>query len=370
MNRKTLAILAGAVLSLTGAGSVDPAFGAVINPNDLMVFQQATTGNAGVNIQMLEVTPSGTLVQTLTDNALYTDNSGSEGDLSFAPGSSGGTVVAFTGFTSTGATETNVAGRGVGILDVNGNFAQSATYSNSATGSQTRGAYSADLNNWYMTDKSGIYYNGGTTALTGSANTRSIKSFGGTTYILQATAGISVVSSLSPSSPSPGITSITSTSLPWSGGANSVSDANAVDFAMLASGQNGSTIDTLYYTDNTGVLKYGLVGGAWTAEGSDTALGTHLSNITAKLDPVSGVDLYLTSDTSSGPGVLEEVTDSAAYNATMNASAANTLYTAGTGDLLRGVSFAPTGVPEPASLGVLALSGGLLLLRRRHLIAT
>jgi hypothetical protein len=283
--------------------------------------------------------------------------------LSLAPGIGGGTVIAFTGFTSTGSTETSVAGRGVGILDVNGNFTHSATYSNSNANTQTRGAYSSDLVNWYMTDKSGIYYNGGSAPLTGSANTRGIKSFGGTTYILQATAGTSVVSSLSPTSPSAGITSVTSTSLPWSGGANSVSDANAVDFTMLASGQNGATIDTLYYADNTGIFKYGLVGDVWTAEGSDTALGSKLNNITAKLDPVSGVDLYVTNDVS-GAAALEEITDSAAYNAPLSADTANTLYAAGTTDELRGVSFAPTGVPEPGSLAFVALSG-LLALRRR-----
>jgi hypothetical protein len=219
-----------------------------------------------------------------------------------------------------------------------------------------------------MSENNGMYTNNGTAILSGSSNTRSIKSFGGTTYILQASAGVSLISSISPNSPPPGATSITSAAIPWNGA--TVSDKNAVDFTMLASGNNGSTIDTLYVTDNTGVLKYALVGGTWMAEGSDTALGTKLNNITAALDPVSGVDLYLTSDTSSGPGVLEEVTDSAAYNAAMAGGPATTIYTAGTGDLLRGISFAPTGVvPEPGSLGFLAMSGGLLLLRRRARLA-
>jgi hypothetical protein len=367
MTNKTRAILASAVLSIFTAEAVDRVQAAPFSPNDLVVFQQATTGNAGVNIQMLELTTAigqSSPVQTLTDSALYTDSSGSEGDLTTVAGT-GGSVLAFTGFTSSGTTETSVAGRGAGLVDVNGFFSQPTTYSNSTTSTQTRGAYSGDLANWYMADKTGIFYNGGSAPLSGSVNTRSIKNFGGTTYFLQTgtTGGTTVVETITPSSPSPGITSITSGAL-----SGLPTDGNAVDFTMLSSGSNGSTFDTLYYTSSVGIVKYALIAGTWTSEGSDpssaTGIGTKLSNITAKPDPVSGVDLYFTNDATAG-ATLEEVTDSAAYNATISPSAAATLYSAGTTAELRGVAFAPTGVPEPGSLSLLALSGGILLRRKR-----
>ena len=74
------------------------------------------------------------------------------------------------------------------------------------------------------------------------------------------------------------------------------------------------------------------------------------------------MDLYLTNNLTGG-SILEKITDSAAYNATISDSTASTLYTAPAGDLLRGVSAAP--VPEPMSFGLFAVGGALLVLRRR-----
>jgi len=355
------------------AATAQHASAGAISSNDLLVFQQGSaatpaSGNVGVPINIVEVTTGGSTVQTIAIStpSLVTDSAGSEGDLSL---SNGGSLLTFTGYTGGSVSnETNNAGRAVGVLDSTGAFSipTGATYSNAATGTQTRGAYSGDGSNFYMTDKSGIYYNGGSSILTGSPNTRSIKNYGGTTYILQATAGVPVLSSLTPSSPSSGATSVTVAGVTPASGA----DANAVDFSLISSGQNGSTFDTLYYTDNAGIFKYALIGSTWTLEGTEittaggVGLGTKLSGITAVKDATAGFDLYFTNDLSTG-AVLEELTDSAAYNAAPTVGSAVTLYTAPTGDLLRGVSFGPSPVPEPSGAALL-LAGGLLALRRRR----
>jgi hypothetical protein len=343
------------------------AWASPITAGDLLVFQQGTAatptnGNAGVPIQILEFSTTGTAGQgfNIPTSSLVTDSAGSEGDLSL---SANGTLLSFTGYTGGSVSnETNAPNRAVGVLDANGNFSMpsGANYSYAASGTQTRAAYSADGTNYYMTDKNGIFYNGGTANLTGSQNTRDIKAFGNATYILIATAGQPIISLISPSSPSPGITSVTTTGLP---GLPSAGDGSAVDFTMLSSGGPGTPVDTLYYADNTGIFKYILSAGTWTADGEITNLGSHLEGITAAADPVAGVDLYVTTSSSS-TNKLEEVTDPS-FTATAPASPSiSTLYTAPTGDLLRGVSFAP--VPEPTSMAAITLGCAALLARRNH----
>jgi hypothetical protein len=329
---------------------------------DLLVYQQGTaatptSGNAGVPINIVEVTPGGSVAQTFSipTTSLVTDSAGSEGDLSL---SDNGTLLSFTGYTGGSVSnETNNPGRAVGTLDANGNFATpGAGYSNAVAGTQTRGAYSADGVNYYMTDKTGVFYNGGNGNLTGSVNTRDIKAFGGSTYILTANTGNKVVSLITPASPQSG--TVTVSALP---GAGEPTDANAVDFALLSS-LNTSTPDTLYFTDTTGIVKYADISNVWTLEGTIGGLGKNVSGLTAAADPNGGVDLYYTNSVSS-VNTLDEITDSANFNAAPSASAATILYTAPTGDDLRGVSLAP--VPEPSSAAVAAI-GGLLMLRGRR----
>lgn len=278
--RTLLAIAAGTQLLCMIPGRVK----AAIISSDILVFQQNTAGAAGVPIAIVDVNPGTQSNSTIAVNNLYTDSSGSEGSLSL---SKNGTLLSFSGFTSTAATETSVSGRGAGTIDSSGNVVlpSGATYTNTTAASQARGSYSADGVNYYMTDKSGIFVNGssGTAGLTGSNNTRSIKGYGGSTYVLQAssTTTIPVIATLTPAGATPGQTSVTVTGLP--GLAN---DNNGLDFALVSSGKNGSSFDTLYYTasgttGNNGILKYALIGGTWTAEGSDLANGGTRARSTA-----------------------------------------------------------------------------------------
>ena len=102
-----------------------------------------------------------------------------------------------------------------------------------------------------------------------------------------------------------------------------------------------------------------------------------LRNLTGKFNPDGTVSLYAITSTVSGsgdqgadPNRLVAITDNLSY--TTAAQAANeqftTLEAAVSGQVLRGVSFAPTAVPEPASLvmaGTAALAGLGYAWRRR-----
>jgi hypothetical protein len=103
------------------------------------------------------------------------------------------------------------------------------------------------------------------------------------------------------------------------------------------------------------------------AEGTDS-LGSTLvpGGITAEEAPGGGVDIFFTAAPTSGGNVLDEVVDSSAFNSTFSTGSVSTLYTAPTGDDLRGVSLAPQAVPEPASYAALGLGAVLLIAGSRR----
>jgi hypothetical protein len=351
-------------------------YAGAISAGDLLVFQAGTSAvaasNSATTILIDEINPSltnqTTAVQTFDISTmaapLYTSKEGSDGDLAL---SDNGTLLSFSGWTSTNgsAAENLVGGRGAGTLDASGNFTIAATYTGSTTaGNQTRSAYSPDGTNWYFGDKGGVYTQGSTTPLSTSLNTRSIKGFGGTTYALDAaTSGPKVVGTITPSTPNGSSYAYGSLSgLPF--------DNNAVDFTMVSSGNSGAGVyDTLYYTDSTTftIDKYSLQSGTWVAEGTDS-LGSTLvpGGITAEEAPGGGVDIFFTAAPTSGGNVLDEVVDSSAFNSTFSTGSVSTLYTAPTGDDLRGVSLAPQAVPEPASYAALGLGAVLLIAGSRR----
>jgi len=360
----------GVAIGFAGLGAAARA--GTIAGSDVVVFQagDATTAAAAsaTPLYILELNPALSLqaapvqsfdISTMS-SPLYTSNEGSDGDLAL---SNNGTLLSFAGWTATNGTaaENLIASRGAGTLDASGSYTQPATYTGSATaGNQTRAAFSQDGVNYYFGDKAGIYINNGTAILTGSANTRAIKGFGSNTYALQASAGLPIISTITPATSASGQTSLTFTGLTGL----SAGDKNAIDFVLLSSGSAGAGVpDTLYYTSGTAIVKYGLISGTWTAEGTD-ALAS-VSGITAVENPAGGATIYVTVNGTSA--TVDSLVDSAAFNAAISGSAPTVLYTAPTGDLLRGVSLAPSvaAVPEPASLGLLAIGGILLAARRR-----
>jgi len=260
-----------------------------------------------------------------------------------------GTLLAFTGFEdSTGilngapvTDETAIALRGVATLDRNYNYTLQASYnvSSQATplGDQIRTATSLDNTNWIMDDKVGIYKNNSTNAANATyGNTTNcvvVKSFGGTIYALsqKTNAALSTLSS----------DGVTLTGLP-----GLVLDANAVDYYLIASGVHGSTYDLLYILDGATISKFSLVSGTWTQNGNATSIGGATGVGMCAVSNGTGANLYVTTGT--GLTVLE-ITDSAGYNAPPSINTSNnvTLYTAPSGQFLKGVAFAPVSSPLP-----------------------
>jgi trimeric autotransporter adhesin len=337
-------------------------------PGDLAVYQvgplvpNGTLTNSATPINIIELSPTvaaqATPVQTISISTqaspLYTSGTASSTGILR---NSTGNLLTFTGHTvpaATGTNENTITARGVGTLDMAGNYNLATTYTG-ISGNQTRSAITANGSDYYIGDQGGVYGNGNI-APEFAGNVRSLGYFGGQTYALQqsSTATTIVVSSLSPSQPQ-NSGPVTLTGLP--GLSNS---STAQDFYMLSSGTQGATIDTLYITTTTGVAKFSLEGGTWTARGTAGVAGGAYG-IAAQPDGTGGVELYLTTGNGTGTSVVA-LDDLAGFNSNFNAGTTTTLYTvpAGTTATLRGIAL----VPEPAGMGLMLLAVGMLGRRR------
>jgi hypothetical protein len=370
LNKNTKRKLALAIAAAVPVMSARQAF--ANNPiaiGDLVVYQVGssitdTAQTSSSTLLMGELNPSTTGATTFVQqwdattmtSPLFSGSAGSHGAVAL---SDNNTEVTFGGYTTSDPTDaTNSTVRGVGVINLQGTYSQPATYTGPGNGDQIRSVFSPDGTNFYFGDKAGPYYNGGTTALV-AANTRAIKGFGGATYGLTAskTSGVSVVEQMTPATPSN--TAVTYTPL-----TGLINDNNAVDFYMVSS-QNNGVFDTLYYTDTTAgdIVKYSLISGTWTAKGTDTTPGTTIDGIFAQQVP-GGVNLFYTTSalTANGSQVFEVEDTSGQSGSLTNLTSPTLLYTAPTGDSLRGLVL----VPEPASFGLMLIGGSLLALRRRR----
>ena len=279
-------------------------------------------------------------------SALRQSNAGTTGRISTT---NDGTLLAFTGFQDStgilsGATvtdETAIALRGVATLDKNFNYTLQASYDVSshatALGDQIRTATSLDNTNWIMDDKVGMFKNNSTTASSATygntTNCLVVKSFGGTIYVLSAKT-TNALSTLS----SDAVTLTGLTGLP--------TDANASDFYLLSSGVHGSTFDVLYILDGATISKFSLVGSSWVQNGSATSIGGATGVGLTAASNGAGANLFVTTGASL---TVLQITDTAGYDAApaINTSNNVTLYTAPTGQFIKGVALAPTSTALP-----------------------
>ena len=337
--------------------AVDSAFGAAVTVSTRALPYQAglsfTPGNLAIlspdngtaaetPCHILEISSAvqNGLVQSIAINgtvgnpgtALRMGTSGTSGGLS---SSSDGTLLCFPGYNTTNATGANTVQRGAGTLNSAGLFTLAATYQgNGAVGNQTRSVTTVDNQNFYWADKGGVYTNNATSP-SDAQNVLRIKSFGGTVYAINQQGFASVVSIVSPDASRmyamPGFPTAT--------------DANAKDFYLISSGQNGSTYDILYQVDSTlatvgTIYKYSLVAGQWTANGSYTTSFGGYGICAAKTG--GGAVLYVvtgvgTADNNS----IEKLTDAAGYDSPISISDDGALYTAPGVTSFKAVAFAP-----------------------------
>jgi len=345
-----------AVKAQNGA-AVDSAFGPATTASTLALPYQAgsafTPGNLAIlspdngtaasatTFHIVEITPAGSPVQAISINgtngnpgaALTMGVSGTSGGMAL---SSDGTLLCFPGYTTTNTVSgANTVQRGVGTLNSAGLFNMPAYYhGNGAAGDQTRGATTVDNQHFYWADKGGAYTNYAT-APSDAQNIIRIKSFGGTVYTIDQKGWASVVSILSPDA----------SRLYAMPGFPTTLDANAKDFYLISSGQNGSTYDILYQVDSTAtnvgtIYKYSLVSGQWTANGSyattNGGYGICAANTgnSAVLYVVAGVG---TENNNS----IEKFTDASGYNGDIDLTDNGKLYTAPGVTSFKSITFTP-----------------------------
>jgi hypothetical protein len=232
-----------------------------------------------------------------------------------------------------------------------------SAYTDNGTDLWTAGNANATVANssvMYTLNGSGI-----DTGLNVGGNTRVINAFGGQLYGSTETGSASRVQTYGTGEPTTGpVTVGNMTGLPTTG--------NGTAFVMFD--LNGSSTPNVLYLANdndaaAAVLKYSLVGGTWTADGSVSFTGNGCYGITGEEITNSSVTLYGTYNTGSGAGELFTFTDSTGYDSTMSGSV-SILALAPANTTFDGVAFVPeqvTGVPEPASAS-LGLGAAVLAL--------
>jgi uncharacterized protein YjiK len=347
-NPLRLALLAGAmILSSLQA--------APFSAGNLAVVQAAASAN-NTTASVVEVSPASTTpttpIQTIAVDGTTLPNairiSGSATSTGYVTNSADGSLLIFNGHNSatTGVNANTLTARGVVTFDAAGTFALATTYTG-VSGQQTRSATTLNNTTWFIADQSGIFTNSATTA-SPAGNFRSIKTFGGSVYVAQASSNATFTQIATVSAATGG----TATGLP-----GLTNNASLQDFFLIQSGDNGTAYDVLYTvsaTSNTAgtIAKYSLVSGTWVANGTHTT--TFGGFGLAAADSGSGALLYV----STGLGALTansllKITDTAGYNATLSITTGNnvTLYTAPAGAIIKGVAFAPvSATASPAAI--------------------
>ena len=107
------------------------------------------------------------------------------------------------------------------------------------------------------------------------------------------------------------------------------------------------------------IAKFSLVSGSWVANGTYSTGAGGFGLLAA--DNGNGAELYFTTGNgATAPNSVVHLTDGAGFNATINITATQTLYTTGTNVTVKGISFAPVATTGNADLSALTLSAGSL----------
>ncbi|NBU46508.1 MAG: hypothetical protein EBS34_03515, partial [Flavobacteriales bacterium] len=334
------------VVSVINNGIAQNAFGS----NNLAVVVAAASANnttASV-VEINKTSGAQSAIQTISipgtgPNAIRV--SGSATSTLYAANTNDGSLFCFTGHNVDGNTTSNantLNPRAVVTVNPSGTVAIQSTYTG-VSGNQTRGATSINNTNWFIGDQGGFYTNSATAA-SPTGNVRGIKPFGGIVYAFTSTT----------TAPPVGIISATTggTYTALTGLANG--STGAQDFYLVSSGSNGSAYDVLYILSSTSatagtIAKYSLVSGSWTSNGTYTTTFGGFGMAAEKSS--TGANIFITTGTgATTANSVIKLFDAAGYNATINITTASnvTLYTSGTGTIIKGIAFAPKSSSSPA----------------------
>ncbi len=334
---------------------------ALTNAATAVSLKEFTTGGAAVQTINLPTTTSGAN-RSITNSGTAT----SEGMLTL---SANGNFLTYGGYNASvgtlgiAATTSLANPRVVAVIGSNGVANTSTAWTNGFSGNNLRSTVTSNGTDiWAAGATTGQLYGaiGSTTATTISTtttNSRVINIYNGDLYYSQSsgtTRGIFKITG----QPTSGTN--TATNLFNAGGSASTYDFAfaAPDVVYLADDRTTTTLNT------GGIQKWKNISGVWTLLYTITGGSTAGDRALALTLSGDNVGLYaVTADASANK--LVTITDSLSAT-TLGLNTFTTLATAGTNTAFRGVDFAPSAVPEPASMTVLGLAAAGMLTRRRR----
>ena len=344
--------------------------------DSIVVYRVGTGANSLVNTGnsafLDEYSRTGTLIQSIDLGIISSGTASSEG---FINRSGDGRYIIATGYASTGATSISAStgaanARVIARIDASGNVDSTTRLSNYASGNNPRSAWSADGSSFYGVGGTGgiVYANLGAT--TGTAvtttgtgllsNMRVIDVYNDQLYASSNSGTFRLATTGGAPASTTGQTLTNLSGWPTSGGS---------PYAYFLADLNNAVagLDTAYVSDDAlGLLKYSLVGGTWTLNGTIGAAADAYRGLDAEI--VGGsVNIFATrkgGTSAAGGGELVSITDTAGYNAAFSTTTPTLLATAAANTAFRGVSLST--VPEPSSATLLGL-GFLALLGVRRL---
>ncbi|MEV4320099.1 ExeM/NucH family extracellular endonuclease [Actinocrispum sp. NPDC049592] len=331
-----------------------PAQAVGFSPGNVVVARvgtgDATLSSAATPVFLDEYTPDGTLVQSIPmptsasgSNKRLTLSGSATSEGALARSADGryltlGGYDADPGLASVAGTTTAATNRVVARVDGAGTVDTSTAITDAFSGNNIRGAVTDDGSRFWAVGGNG----GVRLASLGSGTTTAINTAAPTNIRAAAVSGGQLY--ISTGSGTTGVYSV-GAGLPTTGGQTPALTAGVPSpygFVFLDSDPAVPGVDTLYAADDSGspgggVLKFSFDGTAWTARGSFRPAGSGIRGLTGSATP-SGVTLFAT--TTAATNALVKVDDTAAYNATI-AATATTLRTASANTVMRGVAFAP-----------------------------
>lgn len=318
----------------------------------------ASLVNTGNPVFLDEYTPTGTLVQSVAMPTTANGNNKAlvSGGTSTTEGmmtrSADGKFLVLTGYdgvgtTSLSASDAPVKNRVVGIVNSAGAINTTTALTDFADKGSPRSVTSSNGTDlWVAGSTGGVRYttagSSTSTQISGTLNNvRCVNIFDGQLFLSTGSGSTVRVGSVGAGLPTTANqTLIHLAGLPLSGSPS----PSPYSFLIVNTGDMLQPAFVLYVADDAaGILKYSLVGGVWTANGSITA-SSAVRGITGKVTTTGGVELFATfgGSGSNGGAKLYKFNDNTGYNNTVT-GVADSIVINTAKMAFRGIAYAPTG---------------------------